>query len=424
MIASTAVRYTWLDPWLGVRDGPFRELCKAVGADLASHEKAMGCRLRRRRPIDQIHHEAALATVLANLAYATLVPPVGGRLGLLTGNSDKGFSRYSNRAFGKPFRRLLHHLKQLRLIDLISSTERGQASSVAPSDAFRSALNPVAIDLSDFRRLEGEEVIILSRNTHQGAGRNRTVTREYVDYEETAATRGLRESIQRINRFLEAADIAFVDDGLGLVDPYQRRLTRHFVMREEDLEPCFDQGGRLFGGFWMNLKSSRRAAIRINGEPVGNLDFSSLFPRLAYASIGVSPPVSDLYAIPGLEGYRNEVKSVLNCLLFDHFRRRTWPEGIDGLPREWTVSRTKAAIVRHHPELRGCLGQGLGLSFMYTESVILVQVLHELIDQGIVGLGLHDGLLVPRSKIERTKMIMERVAHEVASVPLPVSIKA
>src|SRR5208282_6029191 len=89
-----------------------------------------------------------------------------------------------------------------------------------------------------------------------------------------------------------------------------------------------DRGGRLFGdGFWLTLASGRRAYIRIDGEVVADLDFSSMFARLAYAHLGIEAPSGDLYAIPGLESYRSGVKLAFNILLFDgKGQRRKWPE--------------------------------------------------------------------------------------------------
>jgi hypothetical protein len=43
----------------------------------------------------------------------------------------------------------------------------------------------------------------------------------------------------------------------------------------------FDLSGRLFGGFWQGLQRQRRSGIRIDGEPVATLDYSSMFARLA-----------------------------------------------------------------------------------------------------------------------------------------------
>jgi hypothetical protein len=53
------------------------------------------------------------------------------------------------------------------------------------------------------------------------------------------------------------------------------------------------------------LKKERRANIRINGEPIADLDFKNMFARLAYASVGQEPPEGDLYDVSGfLEGNR------------------------------------------------------------------------------------------------------------------------
>jgi hypothetical protein len=100
-----------------------------------------------------------------------------------------------------------------------------------------------------------------------------------------------------LNNFLARGDIGFGDDGLEpRVNAFDRALTRRFTVLPEQPER-FDQNGRLFGGFWMNLKSGRRANIRINGEPVATLDYSSMFTRLAYARLRATPPVGDLYAV-------------------------------------------------------------------------------------------------------------------------------
>jgi hypothetical protein len=112
-----------------------------------------------------------------------------------------------------------------------------------------------------------------------------------------------------------------VDDGLEPVDAHDRTMRRHFILTANDEAPRFDRSGRLFGGFWMNLKSSRRGSIRIEGEPVAVLDYASMFPRLAFVSMGVAPPATDLYAIEGLGGHRKAVKLALNTLLFDDHRR-------------------------------------------------------------------------------------------------------
>jgi hypothetical protein len=105
-------------------------------------------------------------------------------------------------------------------------------------------------------------------------------------------------------------------------------MRRRFIILPEQ-EISFDQGGRLFGGFWQQLKRERRRHIRIEGEPVAVLDYGSMFTRLAYSEIGAEPPGGDLYAVPGFEGYRSGIKLVMNALFFDKSPKRSkWPSAV------------------------------------------------------------------------------------------------
>jgi hypothetical protein len=81
----------------------------------------------------------------------------------------------------------------------------------------------------------------------------------------------------------------------------------------------FDSHGRLYGGHiggWhQGLSKEKRHLICINGEPVADLDYSSMHPRLAYAEAGAEPPQGDLYAIPGLEAHRDGVKAAMSAMI-------------------------------------------------------------------------------------------------------------
>jgi hypothetical protein len=269
---------------------------------------------------------------------------------------------------------------------------------MAPSAWLVTKVAEYGITLSDFARDEAEEVVILSRKVR---GNDETAAiRKLVDYQDTPETVRYREAVRALNAFLSAADITFLDDGEEpCADPIERAMKRYFVIREGQ-EVRFDQGGRLFGGFWQTLRSERRKHIRFSGKPVAVLDYSSMFTRLAYAEIGAQPPEGDLYAIPGLEGYRSGVKTAMNCFLFDAGRRRKWPSDMgvgvgddhdastnpEGevasfkgrLPHGWTVVRTRTAILKVHPALADAWDRQLGFRLMFLESQILLAVLEDL----------------------------------------------
>lgn len=444
-------RHRWLDQWMVAKGKPLRELVANVTRLVDRRERAYFARKRARKAADLANHRRAIDGVVTNLAYAALSPPATGRLASNTRHGDKGRSRYDSPAFGKTLPNLLHVLWQEGVLDYKHSPGRGEVSSIAPSSWFAQKVVEHGITFADFGRDPSEELILLSRNSRGDVGSSGTVSgrksKERIEYRDTPTTRSYRDAVRRLNAFLAEADIAFIEDGMRpLVDPFARTLTRRFVMLEKQQGPRFDQSGRLFGGFWMSLDKQRRTNIRIDGEPVATLDYSSMFTRLAYAELGERPPsLDDLYAVPGLSGYRSGVKMAMNVLLFDtHSRRSKWPakmgvgvgsdadrdlsgsslsefEGL--LPTGWSVGRTRKALLSLHPALRHAWGRSLGYRLMWRESEVLMAVLEELMRRNIPALGLHDGLLVPASKKDVAREVMIDQARAVVGVALRVSEK-
>jgi len=442
----TPQRHRWFDHWLIANGDPLKRLVSEVINAVDTEERREKARRRARRAQDHRYHLDRIEAVVANLAYSVLNPPETGRLAVNTRNGERGRTRYENPALGKPFSPLLHLLQDIGLLSIKRpEVRRGEMQGVAPTPSFNRIVVEQGIDLSSFGRHRAEEVILLTRNTRGLNGEN-GVTRERIDYSDTQTTRRLRQAMRRLNAFLAAADISFVDDGkLPLVDPFERTLRRHFVLLAEQNDTRFDQSGRLFGGFWQNMKSDRRNGIRINGEPTVTLDYGSMFTRLAYAEIKATPPQGDLYAVPGLESYRSGVKMAMNCLLFDtSLKRRRWPSemgigvGSDDdakrprteaalyearLPEGSTVRKTKESILRLHPQLRPAWGRGLGYKLMHMESWILMSVLEELVRRDIPALGLHDGLLVAASQSQVADSVMRDVALNLTGHRIPVAEK-
>jgi hypothetical protein len=306
-------RFPWFDQWRGARGPALRSLVATVREVLDKHEKAAGGRQRARRADDQGRHEIAVETVVANLAHSTVFNASDRWLAILTGNRTRGFTRYDNDALGKPLRRLLGGFEALGLVRWRWSLQRGVASSVAPTEHLVKMVRDTGVTLEDFGRLANEEVISLSRKRKIGDWRESRIEREWIDYSDTPQTNTMRDDMRRINAWLEQAAISFEDDGGEPVDVHDRVLRRLFVILAGDpLGQRFDLSGRLFGGFWQGLQRERRSGIRIDGEPVATLDYSSMFARLAYASKGVQPPAG--------------VKLGVNALLFDQHTRRQWPK--------------------------------------------------------------------------------------------------
>ncbi|MDP4024153.1 hypothetical protein Q8W71_16105 [Methylobacterium sp. NEAU 140] len=422
-------RYPWLDEWMGAATPRLCRLVEEATAFVAQHERETDPRQRQRRPADHAKHLTAIEVTTANLVH-TVLSPQEGRRAVLTGNPEGGRTRYDNPAMGKPYRRLLGALEDIGWLDrqVGSRGREGRfASSIAPTPAFRAKVIEAGITLTDLGRIEGEEVILAKRKETTGGGD--LIRVGLVNYPESEQARGLRETMRAVNAFVAGADITFLDDGLGPVDTTDRVQRRHFLCAAGDDHLGFDLGGRLYGGAWQNLPKTRRGNLRIEGEPIAVLDYASMAPRLAYASLGLEPPEGDIYALPGLDTreVRPAVKASFNTLLCDPFTRtRGWPTADEGdpvLPRGWSVPRFRDALLSRHPLLAPCLGTGMAPQLQNTESVILMEVLVEMKARGIPVLSLHDGLFCPVSRSTEVGKVMGVAASDVAHVTIPVDVK-
>jgi len=175
----------------------------------------------------------------------------------------------------------------------------------------------------------------------------------------------------------------------------------------------------------MNLPRALRSGIRIEGEEVADLDYTGMFPRLAFLRLGImEPPGGDLYAVSGLEGHRDGVKRMMNAFIFASSDKVRIPKDIKALlPKGATAGSVREAILKRYPKLEEAFGSGLGLSLMFDESRILVAVLLRLAERGIAALPMHDGLMVARSKVDVVRGIMEDVAEREVGFRLPVVLK-
>lgn len=415
-----AQRHRWFDKWLTAGSPDTRRLVDEAVCLIDQHEVQARSRQRKRKAEDERRHRIMVEAITMNLAHAVLMPTETGRLAVLTSHMTRPRTRYDHPAFGDTFPTLLGTFASIGWLTSWPSPGMGEASSISPTGRIRAKVDEAGISLSGIRRDIGEPIILSRKDKASVHG----PARELVDYPETSASTALRDQMVSLNGFLAGADIGFVDDGLGVVDIHQRQQRRYFTASTSGTAASFDRGGRMFGGWWSNLPKTRRQGIRIEGEPVGTLDFSSMFVRLAYARLGKEPPPGDLYAIPGLIGHRRAAKLIVNCLMFDEHERRRWPKVTASdhrMPEGLTMPCVRSLILDHHPDLAPCFGRGIGHELMLTESTILMEVLMEMKTRGIPGLSLHDGLLLPASRVHEIKGLMEEVSRQVTSHTIPVT---
>lgn len=171
----------------------------------------------------------------------------------------------------------------------------------------------------------------------------------------------------------------------------------------------------MFDGFWESMRREDRfkllricSAAHPEGERIANVDFSQLFPRLAYQQIDRAAPQGDLYDILGDGQCRDGFKTLLNALLFARGTLTRWPEGTSPLFDRGTKLRDAVSLIRDaHAPIAQFFGSGIGFRLMFIESNILVEALLTLYSQGVTALPLHDSVLVAASEAEAAKAVME-----------------
>lgn len=410
-------RHPWFDPWAYPQGDALHDLAADVAAHLDRDEEVRGTRVRRRRDHVQKERELSIGVVVANLARLVLPPVETGRLAVVLGKTPLTAKRYRSPASGRLRTALLEQMEDLDLITVERSRRRGEASSIAPTASFAALCGDHRVGLADFGRLSREETIVARPRRDAVVG----LPPALLDYPETGETEEMRAVVVALNAHVAQADIAFLGNDLGAVNVHDRHQRRLF---NGPLDDPLQGNGRLYGGFWQNLKRERRCRLRINGEETVVADFSSMFVRLAYAGLGVTPPAGDLYAVPGLEESREAVKVLTSSLFFDQRQRSSWPKD-EGLvvPPGWPLPKARAAILGRHPALRSCFGRGLGHELMRRESDIMLAVLDQLREKGVVALNLHDGLIVAAGDAMAAQTMMLDIGRQRTGAHLPVVIK-
>lgn len=416
-----------LDPYLTTTH-PF---VRTVAENVAGYyETFWRPRQRKAKARDKAALAANVLTIFANLARATVESREEGAtpaVGVSLRAAKQKRTRYTPEGVsGLP--RAVETLSEHKAgFTLHKSGQKGIASAMVPDDAFRDELLRFRIKPEHFedRPDASRETIwltkIIDRDYVTGV-----VDRDLIDYADTDETRRLRAEMARINDALRTADMRFETarhDAPVLTK--LRHMRRYFTSDDEGRER-FDRNGRLFGGWWQTIKSERRHAIRLDGEPIADLDFSAMFLRLAYIEAGHAPPDDENpYALPGFEKHREGVKTVINAMFFRDTPMTRLPRGAKGLlPRGTALGRLRDAIFAAHPKLTGVFETDVGLRLMFRESEILVAAMLRLIDAGVTAvLPMHDGLMCPESKAPLVLAAMGEASEAATGVQLLVKPK-
>lgn len=164
----------------------------------------------------------------------------------------------------------------------------------------------------------------------------------------------------------------------------------------------WDSGGRIYGGWWINLPKSERKHLTICGEPVVELDYARLHPTLLFARTGQALDF-DPYLAPDLDGpgLRELGKRTFNRLInktsaASGLRPRlpAQAEDLALLPEGLSFSTYLNRFVARLAPVADYFGAAEGLRLQREDSDLAVEILRRLEAKAIPALPVHDSFIV------------------------------
>jgi hypothetical protein len=290
----------FLDPHLSTRPAsPLGIVVREIAASV-EHRLAGGFTKSPRRDA-AARRFAVISNIIANLACLVRAPGYeeGGCLAIATAKTKP--NRYDRSGLTRSlFAEMVTAMETNGNVIRHPYVFKEKLTTIEPTVRLLAVLLGSTVSLSDVTRDDCGETVWLSARLAQDGRYGEPAPKERIDYDDDEDSVSFRREMERINIFLNSADLAF--DGQPQAPVALRRV---FLLRNLHDPVAFSLNGRLAGGWWLQLPASERHRIRLEGEPLADLDFRGMFVQLAYRSNDWQLRDDfDPYAIPGLEHHR------------------------------------------------------------------------------------------------------------------------
>lgn len=379
-----------------------------VRATVESWERDHGKRRRRRQPKAQESFELTVSRFVADL--------------VMNASDDRlrwGYCVQSPSAFVEseanyqPFKATRDAMMELGLLERrngysspgFGSKQDGKAARLRATDKFFSLTASVGVYPEDAyrhfqRRLPQFPLQLRSASHIDEIGRK--IDGKRMKFAKTHKTAALERDLHDLNKFL---------DQFTLENGIHRGYRRIF---NEGDHPDFNwnKGGRLYSqgeDSYQRMKSEDRLKMRINGEPVCEIDIRASYLTMLYALAG-SPLPSDAtpYEIDGIP--RKIIKAWITITLGHDKLHVKWPselkadlegKGFD-LTNEFKIKAVQEAVLDRHPILRDWPSMPFSWAdLMYMESAAVMNTSLYLTGfDEVPCFSVHDSIIVPESQAQ------------------------
>lgn len=263
------------------------------------------------------------------------------------------------------------------------------------------------------------------------------------EYEDTPFTLQARANLEQINQFIEQHLI-----NLEINDDQEKELSSRLRNREEDGKDkyldfsntrlrrifnnsSFEQGARLYGGFWQQIPKEYRALITINDKRTIQLDYSGMHFIIMYANKGLPIPKGDPYTMDEYDpSLRSDIKTafntIVNCSTVDEAKGaidkaisngKLSSELIDG---EQVLNAFKVK----HAEISNFIASGEGMNLQFIDSQIAERVLLKGMEENVCILPIHDGFIANTGDESKLHQWMSEAFEEVTGESINIKLES
>lgn len=234
--------------------------------------------------------------------------------------------------------------------------------------------------------------------------------KKLVDYKDDQRSATAREELRLINELLAKTKIEVskeaLKSGSKVITLTRKRVFRVFNNND------FWAGGRVYGGFWQEIKREYRKTIKINGENVTELDYKTNHPSMIYRTSTNKPIPADCYAVEGFD--RDIAKSAMMMMINNATKEAAIKALVSDIKKKLNktiIHEDARRVIESLEELHEAIlpylyDPKLALTLQTIEGEIEVDILFKLMKEDIPCLPIHDSFIVAVKHRERLRTAM------------------
>jgi hypothetical protein len=409
-------RDRFFNPLRQAKTAPAKALVEDVTRQLQGYESHFKLRKRSRKKRDLGIFNRQIEAIICEAVHRHLTG-ASKRIAISLSNRHLGRKDSESKILNNVLSQNIKNLAspEMAFLELQAGNQKtGEVTSFWAGKRLKTRINERKLTYSDLTLEKSINVIELREVKAYGQAKGKL-----IKYPETELTTQYRDEMEQINAYLRDSDICYQGD--RDVDDSCVELKRIFN------NGSFEQGGRLFGGFWISMKSADLRDITIDDEWVTALDYGQMAIRLAYSLAKAPIHFEDAYTLDRkTDSAREVIKKLMNIML-NAPTTKTWsaPKRMAERHKDSDFQRKlMTEIEEFHKPIAHLFGGQYGMKFMFLESEILIDVLLELNSKGIVALPIHDCILVKESAHKTAKEVMLRVFKQHTNLDATVAVEA